>query len=136
MYGRNTPKRYKTREEMENTNKQAVISAIWENPARLFGGEWRQNRNSWEYITGGDWNGRGAVRLLRTRDGEGITVFFNHGSGRAGETPDVFTFVQERDGLGGFWETLQHVAGLYNVPLEISTEQREKMALIMPLQRL
>lgn len=127
MYGRNTPKRYRTREEMENTNKQAVISAIWENPARLFGGEWRQNRNSWEYITGGDWSGRGSVRLLRTRDGEGITVFFNHGSGRAGETPDVFTFVQERDGLGGFWETLQRVAGLYNVPLEISTEQREKM---------
>ena len=118
MYGRNTPKRYKTREEMENTNKQAVISAIWENPATLFRGQWRQNRNSWEYITGGDWNGRGSVRLLRTPNGEGITVFFNHGSGRAGETPDVFTFVQERDGLGGFWETLQHVAGLYNVPLE------------------
>ena len=112
---------------MENTNKQAVISAIWENPARLFGGQWRQNRNSWEYLTGGEWNGRGSVRLLRTRDGEGITVFFNHGSGRAGETPDVFTFVQERDGLGGFWETLQHVAGLYNVPLELSTEQREKI---------
>lgn len=114
---------------MDNSNKQAVISAIWENPVRLFGGEWRQSRDSWEYITGGEWKKRGAVRLLRTRNGEGIKVFFNHGSGRAGENPDVFTFVQERDGLGGFWETLQHVAGLYNVPLEISAEQREKMGL-------
>ena len=128
MYGRNTPKRYKTREEMENTNKQAVISAIWENPATLFRGQWRQNRNSWEYITGGDWNGRGSVRLLRTPNGEGIKVFFNHGSGRGGENTDVFTFVQERDGLGGFWETLQYVAELYNVQLEILKEQREQMS--------
>ena len=113
---------------MENTNKQAVISAIWENPATLFRGQWRQNRNSWEYITGGDWNGRGSVRLLRTPNGEGIKVFFNHGSGRGGENTDVFTFVQERDGLGGFWETLQYVAELYNVQLEILKEQREQMS--------
>ena len=113
---------------MENTNKQAVISAIWENPATLFGGQWRQNRNSWDYITGGDWNGRGSVRLLRTPNGEGIKVFFNHGSGRGGENTDVFTFVQERSNLGGFWETLQYVAELYNVQLKISPEQREKIS--------
>lgn len=112
---------------MDNTNKQAVISAVWENPARLFGGQWKRNRNSWEYLTGGEWNQRGAVRLLLTQGGDGITVFFNHGSGRAGQFPDVFTFVQERDGLAGFWETLQHVAGMYNVPLELTAEQRERI---------
>ena len=111
----------------DNTNKQEIIAAIWADPSRLFGGQWRQNRNSWEYLTGGEWDQRGAVRLLRTRSGEGITVFFNHGSGRAGETPDVFTYVQERDGLPGFLETLQYIAGVYNVPLQFSGDQRERI---------
>ena len=112
----------------DNTNKQAVIAAIWADPSRLFGGQWRQTRNKWEYIAGVDgWNRRGAVTLLQSRNGEGITVFFNHDSGRGGQTLDVFTFTQERDGLGGFWETLQYVAGLYNVPLELTEETREKI---------
>ena len=111
-----------------DSNKTAVITAIWGNPAPLFGGQWKPNRNSWEYIGGVDeWNQRGAVRLLRTRNGEGVTVCFNHGSGRAGQFTDVFTFVQERDGLGGFWETLQYIAGVYKIPLELTAEQSEQI---------
>ena len=113
---------------MNNTNKQAVTAAIWADPARLFGGQWRQNRNKWEYVAGVDgWKKRGAVTLLQTQDGEGITVFFNHDSGQGGRVTDVYTFTEERDGLGGFWETLQYIAGLYNVPLELSNDQREKI---------
>ena len=112
----------------DNTNKQAVIAAIWADPSRLFGGQWRQNRQIWEYIAGVEgWTRRGAVRLLQTPNGDGITVFFNHDSGRGGQTSDVFTFTQERDGLGGFWETLQYLAGLYNVPLELTEETRERI---------
>lgn len=112
----------------DNTNKQAVISAVWSDPSRLFGGQWKQARNKWEYIAGVEgWTKRGAVTLLQTRNGDGITVFFNHNSGRAGQTPDVFTFTQERDGLAGFWETLQYIAGLYNIPLELSDETRERI---------
>ena len=113
---------------MGNDNKTAVIAAIWENPARIMGGQWRPTGDKWEYITGVDeWKQRGAVRMLRTPDGEGITVFFNHGSGRAGQTTDVFTYVQERDGLGGFWETLQAIARAYNVALEFSGEQAQRI---------
>ena len=110
-----------------NDNKTAVIAAIWTDPGRIMGGQWKPNRNYWEYMTGGEWNTRGAVRLKQTRTGEGITVFFNHSSGRAGQFTDIVTYIQEREALGGFWETLQYIAGVYNVPLRLSAEQREQI---------
>ena len=112
---------------MDNTNKQAVIAAIWAEPSRLFGGEWKQGRNRWEYQRGGEWTQRGAVTLTPTRNGEGITVYFNHGSGQAGRVSDVFDYVQERDGLGTFWEALQSVAALYRIPLKLTQEAREQI---------
>ena len=112
----------------DNDNKQAVIAAIWEDPAPIMGGQWRRTRTGWEYIAGVDgWTRRGCVTLKTKQRGDGLTVFFNRNSGRAGQTPDVFTFVQERDGLGGFWETLQHIARVYNVPLELSAEIHERI---------
>ncbi len=113
--------------ENNNTNKQAVLSAIWNDPAPAFGGEWRQTRNSWEYMGRGSWGQRGAVRLLQSRNGEGIKVFFNHGSGRAGETPDIFDFLAGEFGTSNFWETLQVAAARYNLTLKFSEQQRAAM---------
>lgn len=111
----------------DNTNKQAVTAAIWADPSRLFGGQWKRNRNKWEYLAGVDgWNRRGCVSLMQKHNGDGITVLFNHDSGRAGQNTDVFTFIQEREALD-FWGAMQYVAGLYNVTLHITAEQREKI---------
>ncbi len=110
--------------ENKDTNKQAVLTAIWNNPAPVFGGEWRQTRNSWEYMGRGSWGQRGAVRLLQSRNGDGIKVFFNHGSGRAGETPDVFDYLAGEFGTSNFWETLQAAAARYNLTLQFTEQER------------
>jgi len=115
---------------MANENRDAVLNAIWNDPARLFGGEWKSNGKTWEYVRGGEWNQRGAVRLLRKRDGVGITVMFNHGSGHAGITPpDVIEYAQQyRFNTGSFNETLRALADTYNLNLEFSNDERRKMA--------
>lgn len=110
--------------ENKDTNKQAVLTAIWADPAPVFGGEWRQARNSWEYIRGGSWGQRGAVRLLQSRGGDGVTVFFNHGSGRAGETLDIFDYLAGAFGASCFWETLQAAAACYNLTLHFTEQER------------
>jgi len=109
---------------MDNTNKQKVIAAIWENPAPAFGGQWKPGANRWEYVTGCGWNQRGAVSLLRSRDGEGITVFFNHGSGRAGAVTDVFAYFADEWNAGSFPETLRALADRYNLTLNFTPEER------------
>ena len=109
-----------------NDNKKAVINAIWQDPARLFGGQWKQGRNSWEYKGGGEWNQRGAVRLLLTPNGENIRVFFNHGTGRTNDRPDVFAYVEERDGLD-FYGVLRHCAEIYRIDLHFTAEEKEKI---------
>lgn len=110
------------------TNKQRIIAAVWENPAPAFGGgEWRPTAGAWEYVRGGEWAQRGAVRLLRSRDGEGITVFFNHGSGRAGAVTDIFDYWGDANGAGGFVEALRGLAQAYNIPLQLSEQERESL---------
>ncbi len=111
---------------MRNENKQAVISAIWNNPAPVFGGEWRQTRSAWEYLRG-DRGPRGCIRLLQHSNGDGVTVMFNHGSGRAGEQIDVFDFLSGEYGTGGFFETLKAAADRYGLTLEFTKEQREQV---------
>lgn len=110
--------------ENKDTNKQAVLAAIWNNPAPVLGGEWRPTGNAWEYVRGGNWGQRGAVRLLQSRNGDGIKVFFNHGSGRAGETPDIFDLLAVEFGTANFWETLQAAADRYNITLHFTEQER------------
>ena len=106
---------------MANENKQAVINAIWANPQPAFGGEWVQRRNVWQ-------TPRGEIRLLLRRDGQNITVAGNTGSGFAGQTPDVFTYLQQyRLNTAGFAETLKAVAELYGLNLSFTPEERGKM---------
>lgn len=111
----------------DNTNRDAVLSAIWGNPAPLMGGEWRPatGGKAWEYIRGGEWEQRGAVRLMRTSGGVGIRVYFNTGSHRTSERPDILEYVQQRDGLAGFAETLQAIAKVYGLSLELSASDRQ-----------
>ena len=110
---------------MDTTNKQRILAAVWDDPGRAFGGQWRAGRNTWEYITGGNWKQRGAVRLIRSRDGEGITVFFNHGSGRAGAVTDVFAYFADEYRAAGFPETLRALADVYGLKLEFTEQERQ-----------
>ncbi len=111
----------------KDINKRKAVEAIWENPEPAFGGQWKRGRDSWEYQTGCEWKQRGAVRLLRTRNGEGITVFFNHGSGQAGRNVDVFTFLMEAHGYG-FLECLQQLSKDYGFELELNADQRHSIS--------
>ena len=111
---------------MDNTNKQAVLSAIWNNPApAMGGGEWRQSNSGrrWEYMHGGEWNTRGAVSLLQTQTGD-IKVFFNRGTGRTSDNPYILDYLAERLGTLSFWETLQAAADRYNITLHFTEQER------------
>ena len=110
----------------DNTNKQNVVNAIWQDPTPLFGGQWKQGSNDWTYMGGGEWKQRGAVRLLLSRNRDNIAVFFNHGSGRGGESCDVFAYVEDHDGLD-FYGALKRCADIYGINLTLSREQREKI---------
>ena len=111
----------------DNTNRDACLNAIWNDPARLFGGQWKQTKggNAWEYQGGGEYGPRGAVRLIRQIDRVNFTVMFNHGSGHAGEHPDGIQYAQQyRLNTSGFEETLKGIAELYNLTLEFTNEER------------
>ena len=106
---------------MENDNKQIIIENIWQNPAPVLGGEWTLRGKAWQ-------TQRGAIRLLRSASGANITVYFNHGTGKGGETTDVFTYIQENTlHTSDFWETLKYCAERYGVDLTLSKEQTEKI---------
>ena len=112
---------------MGNENKQAVVTAIWENPQRAFGCEFQQRGRYWENLRNDEYRERGKIRLALTSDGGNIMVFYN-GSSRQEQT-DVFTYVGEyvlntRD----FKETLQRLAELYGITLQFSQEERQTMA--------
>lgn len=113
---------------MGNENKQAVITAIWENPERAFNCQFQQRGRYWENLRNDEYDERGKIRLALTSDGGNIMVFYN-GSSRQEQT-DVFTYLGEyvpqfsRD----FKETLQRLAELYNVPLRFSTEEKKAIA--------
>lgn len=110
---------------MKDDKKTAVLTAIWNNPAPLFGGQWKQSRNYWQYVAGVDgWPNR-TVRLGQSRNG-GIKMFFNSGSGRTNDNPDVFAYVQERENTD-FRGALEYLAKIYGVTLEWTPEEREKI---------
>lgn len=110
----------------DNTNKTAVVAAIWENPARVFGCEFRQSGQYWENQRGGEYDERGKIRLLNVGNGANIAVFYN-GTSRP-EKCDVFTYLSDYVlHTAGFRETLERCAELYNVPLRYTAEERETL---------
>ena len=116
---------------MADENKTAVIAAIWENPQRLFGTEFRQNGNSAQgNIRANDlYKERGAINLKLKNGNSGITVFSNHGNDEAPKGYyDIFTYA-ERFVLhtAGFKETLHKLAELYNIKIEYNEETARKI---------
>ena len=111
---------------MANENKQAVVTAIWDNPERAFNCQFRLRGRYWENLRNDEYDEQGKIRLAQTPDGGNIMVFYN-GASRQEQT-DVFTYLGEyvlntRD----FKETLQQLAEIYNVPLHFSVEERQQM---------
>jgi len=111
---------------MDNSNKQAIVNAIWENPANVFNCQFKQSGKYLENLRGGDYDERGKIRLAQTATGSNIMVFYNGGSRQ--EKTDVFTYIQDYVlHTAGFKETLIEVAKLYNITLEFSQEEREAL---------
>ena len=111
---------------MANENKQAVVAAIWANPQRAFGCDFRQRGRYWENLRNGEYDERGKIRLALTNDGGNIMVFYN-GASRPEQT-DVFTYVGEYVlNTREFKETLRQLAELYGISLQFSVEERQQM---------
>lgn len=111
---------------MDNTNKQAVISAIWANPAAAFGCNFRQSGKYFENLPGGEYEERGKIRITQYADGSNIRVYYN-GSSRD-ETTDVFTYLQTYVlKTANFADTLRALADIYGLALNFTPEERETM---------
>ena len=115
---------------MANENKQAIVTAIWQNPERAFNCRFKQSGRYLENVRGDEYDEQGKIRLTLTRSGENIMVFYN-GSSRDEKT-DVFTYL-ERYVLhtSGFGDTLQRLSEMYGVTLRYSEEQRRKLSRAM-----
>ena len=111
----------------DNTNKQAVISAIWQDPARVFGCPFRQSGRYWENQRGGEYDERGKIRLLLGGGGSNIYVFYN-GASRP-EKCDVFTYLSDYVlNTEGFRDTLERCAEIYGITLQLTAEEREEIS--------
>ena len=111
---------------MDNTNKQAVITAIWANPAPAFGCNFRQSGRYMENLPGGEYSERGKIRIIQYADGSNIRVYYN-GSSRD-ENTDVFTYLQTYVlNTANFADTLRVLADRYGLNLNFTVEERETM---------
>lgn len=111
---------------MNNDNKQIIVNAIWDNPARAFGCEFRQSGRYLENLRGGDYDESGKIRITQYADGSNIRVYYN-GSSRD-ETTDVFTYLQNYVlSTANFADTLRALGELYGVSLKFSVEERDAM---------
>lgn len=112
---------------MANENKLAVVAAIWDNPERAFGCQFRQRGRYWENVKNDEYDESGKIRLAQTKDGGNVMVFYNGGSRQ--EQTDVFTYLDTYVfNAGGFKETLQRLADIYGVDLKYSTEEKQALA--------
>lgn len=111
----------------DNTNKQAIVSAIWANPEKAFGCRFRQSGRYWENAErNGEYDERGKIRLLEVGGGSNIMVFYNGGS--RDEKADVFTYLQQYVlNTSGFKETLTELANLYGISLQFTAEEKQAM---------
>lgn len=111
----------------DNSNKQAIIAAIWENPERAFNCRFKHSGKYLINARNDEYDEQGKIRLAQTRTGENIMVFYN-GASRE-ERTDVFTYL-ERYVLhtSSFKETIQRLAEIYGITLRYSEEQRRRMS--------
>ncbi len=111
----------------DNTNKQAIVSAIWANPEKAFGCRFRQSGRYMENAErNSEYDERGKIRLLEVGGGSNIMVFYNGGSRY--EKADVFTYLQQYVlNTSGFKETLVELAKLYGISLQFTAEEKQVM---------
>ena len=111
----------------DNSNKQAVVNAIWENPRKVFDLEFRPRGQYQESTTqNAEYDKRGKIRLLLVGNGSNIMVFYN-GASRP-EKVDVFTYLSDYVlHTAGFRDTLQRCADLYGIALQYTREEREAL---------
>lgn len=111
---------------MANENKQALVTAIWENPRPAFGCDFTNGNGYRSNLKGGEYNEKGKIRINLTSDGGNIIVHYNGSSRR--EHTDVFTYLGEHVLNTRDWnELLQRLAELYGITLRFSDEERRQM---------
>ena len=113
----------------DNTNKRAVVAAIWENPEKVFGFTFRRSGVYWEYLRGDGNEKRGKIRLGPVTDGgelANVNVYYN-GASRP-EKCDVFTYLGDYVlNTGAFRDTLERCAQIYGIALQYTREEREAL---------
>lgn len=105
----------------DNTNRDAVLNAIWNDPARILGGEWNQRGSAWE-------KRGGSIRLQQKPNG-GIIAHGNTNSGFAGQHIDIFAYLETYVlNTAGFRETLERCAEQYGIDLHFTAEAKEMIS--------
>lgn len=112
---------------MFEDNKAAIIAAIWKNPEPAFNCRFRPSGRYLINERNDEYNELGKIRLMQTRTGENIMVFYN-GSSREEKT-DVFTHLERYVlNTAGFADTVKRLADIYGLSLRYSEEQRRRMS--------
>ena len=112
---------------MANENKQAVITAIWDNPERAFNCQFKNGAKYRTNLKGGEYTEAGKIRINLTPDGSDIMVHYN-GSSRA-EHLHVCDYLEQYVlHTNGFKDTLYRLAELYGITLQFSKEERQAIA--------
>lgn len=105
----------------------AVVTAIWQNPAKVFGCEFKQSGQYQANRKGGEYDEAGKIRICMNTQRTNILVFYNGGSRT--ERCDVFTYLDEYVlHAGGYYPTLKQCADVYGVKLQFSEQERKKIA--------
>jgi len=111
----------------DNTNRDAVLTAIWENPGRAFGCEFKQSGRYWENLRGGEYNERGKIRIGQVNNGPRMNVYYNGGS--HDYKTDVLTYLQDNVlHTADFYDTLTRLADLYGINLQFTAEEKQVIA--------
>lgn len=113
-----------------DANKLAVISAIWENPSRVFGCEFKKTGQYQSNLQNDKYDEVGRIRLWMNLYGTSMKVFCNGGWRMdKAEKWDMFTYLDEFElHTGGFWHTLKQCADIYGITLELSEQIRKRIA--------
>lgn len=111
----------------DNTNRDAVLAAIWNDPAKAFGCGFKQSGRYLENLKGGEYNERGKIRIAQVNNGPRINVFYNGGS--RNDKTDVLTYLQDYVlHTADFYDTLKALADLYGIDLQFTAEERQVIA--------
>lgn len=116
--------------ELDNTNKQKIVDAIFARPDILFGVEFKSRGSDEKYNSssdGGVYNRVDRIALSLVSNGTNIYVHF-HGDDR--ESTDIFTYLMKYDlHTADFKSTLLALADMYGVDLNLSPAEREQLNL-------